>query len=213
MKTQISNREKAVEVLNSIETGAQEPIAYINANSYTQHNLGAADGLAGFGALLGQLANYPEPAKVKVVRAFEDGEYVFTHTDYNFFGPKVGYDIWRFRDGKIVEHWDNLQETVTATASGHSMTDGATEVKDIDKTDENKKLVRSFVHDVLMGENPGRLTDYFCGNNYIQHNPGMKDGLDGLGAALAAMAEKGIKMVYNTNHLILGEGNFVLSVS
>lgn len=27
------------------------------------------------------------------------------------------------------------------------------------------------------------------------------------------MAEKGIKMVYNTNHLILGEGNFVLSVS
>ena len=29
-----------VEELKSIETGATEPIAYINANHYTQHNLG-----------------------------------------------------------------------------------------------------------------------------------------------------------------------------
>ena len=40
----------------------------------------------------------------------------FLHTDYNFFGPKIGFDIFRFEDGKIVEHWDNLQETPASRA-------------------------------------------------------------------------------------------------
>ena len=100
-----------VEELKSIETGATEPIAYINANHYTQHNLGVADGLAGFGAALAALKDFPEAAKVNTVRVFQDGNYVVAHTDYNFFGPKIGFDIFRFEDGKIVEHWDNLQET------------------------------------------------------------------------------------------------------
>ena len=40
---------------------------------------------------------------------FQAGDYVFTHTDYDFFGPKVGFDILRFEDGKIVEHWDTIE--------------------------------------------------------------------------------------------------------
>lgn len=78
--------QMVVEELKAIETGAQEPVAYINTESYTQHNLGVADGLAGFGAALAQLANYPEKARVNTVRVFADGDYVVAHTDYNFFG-------------------------------------------------------------------------------------------------------------------------------
>ena len=65
----------------------------------------------------------------------------------------------------------------------------------------------------LLGQHPENLTNYFDGNNYIQHNTAIADGLDGLGAALAAMAEQGIKMEYYTIHKILGYGNFVLAVS
>jgi len=36
--------------------------------------------------------------------------YVFAHTEYNFFGPKIGFDVFRFEDGLIVEHWDTIQE-------------------------------------------------------------------------------------------------------
>ena len=54
-------------------------------------------------------------AKVNTVRVFQDGDFVFTHTDYNVFGPKIGFDIFRFEDGKIVEHWDNLQETAKSS--------------------------------------------------------------------------------------------------
>ena len=211
MKT---NKEKVYDVLKAIETGASEPIAFINANNYKQHNLGVADGLAGFGAALAGLKDYPEAARVNTIRVFQDGNYVFAHTDYNFFGPKTGFDIFRFEDGLIVEHWDNLQETPkAANPSGRTMIDGTTEVKDLEKTEENKALVKNFVHDVLMGEHPENLTRYFNGNAYIQHNPAIADNLDGLGKALADMAAAGLKMVYTTNHKILGEGNFVLSVS
>ena len=210
----ISNKEKAIALLKSIETGASEPIAYINAENYKQHNLTVADGLDGFGAAVAQLSNFPEKAKVNTVRAFEDGNYVILQTDYNFFGPKAGFDIFRFEDDLIVEHWDNLMPyDGSKNPSGHTPFDGTTEFRDLDKTDANKAIVRNFVQDVLMGRHPENLTNYFDGNNYIQHNVSIADGLDGLGAALATMAEQGIKMEYFTIHTILGYGNFVLAVS
>lgn len=107
----MNNTEKVVALLKSIETGDAAPVAYINPTHYTQHNLGAADGLAGFGALLQALPK--GSAKVNTVRAFQDGDYVVAHTDYNFFGPKIGFDVFRFENGQIVEHWDNLQQTPT----------------------------------------------------------------------------------------------------
>src|SRR5258708_22450912 len=133
----MSNRQQqVVAVLKAIETGAAEPLAIISPDKYTQHNIAAADGLAGLRVLLAAL---PEgSAHVSTVRVFEDGDYVFAHTDYNFFGPKVGFDIFRFENGKIVEHWDNLQETARPNPSGHGMIDGPTEPRDQDKTYANK---------------------------------------------------------------------------
>ncbi|UMB61404.1 nuclear transport factor 2 family protein [Lutibacter sp. A80] len=211
-KMEISNKEKVVTLLKSIETGAQEPAGYINPNKYIQHNLGIADGLAGFGTLLQQLP--PNSAKVNTVRAFEDGDFVFTQTDYNFFGPKIGFDIFRFENGKIVEHWDNLQETpANPNPSGNTMIDGATEIKDIDKTEENKTLVENFVNDILVNGKMEKLAGYFDGDNYIQHNPNIANGLSGLGKALEYMASQDITMKYDKVHSVLGEGNFVLTVS
>jgi predicted SnoaL-like aldol condensation-catalyzing enzyme len=207
----MDNKQKVVSLLKAIETGAQEPVGYINANKYIQHNVGVADGLAGFGALLQALP--ANSAKVNTVRAFEDGDVVFTHTDYNFFGPKIGFDIFRFEDGKIVEHWDNLQETANPNPSGHTMIDGATEIKDLDKTAANKTIVRAFVEDILVKGNMEKLAGYFNGDNYIQHNPNIADQLSGLGKALGEWAKQGIIMKYDSIHKVLGEGNFVLVVS
>ncbi|PSL23316.1 nuclear transport factor 2 family protein [Chitinophaga ginsengisoli] len=210
-KRQLMQKKEVVALLKAIETGAAEPVASINAKQYKQHNLAVADGLAGFGALLQQLPK--GSAKVNTVRVFQDGNYVFAHTDYNFFGPKIGFDIFRFEDGKIVEHWDNLQETAQPNPSGHTMTDGPTETKDIDKTETNKKLVRQFVEDILVNGRMEKLAAYFDGDNYIQHNPMIPDQLSGLGKALEAMAKQGITMKYDKIHMVLGEGNFVLVVS
>ena len=209
--SKMENKQKVVSLLKAIETGATEPVGYINSNKYIQHNLGVADGLAGFGALLQALP--PNSAKVNTVRSFQDGDFVFTHTDYNFFGPKIGFDIFRFEGGKIVEHWDNLQETAKPNPGGHTMVDGATEIKDLDKTEANKTFVRNFVDDILVNGRMDKLTGYFDGDNYIQHNPNIPDQLSGLGKALGEWAKQGITMKYDTIHKVLGEGNFVLVVS
>lgn len=210
-KMKKSNKEKVVTLLKSIETGDSVPVGYINPNKYIQHNLGVADGLAGFGALLAQLP--ANSARVNTIRAFEDGEFVFAHTDYNFFGPKTGFDIFRFEDGKIVEHWDNLQETAKTNPSGHTMIDGTTEVKDLDKTEANKALVKSFVEDILVNGKMDNLASYFDGDNYIQHNPLIPDQLSGLGKALGEWAKQGVTMKYDVIHKVLGQGNFVLVAS
>jgi len=167
--------------------------------------------LVGFGEVLSLLPK--GSAKVEVIRAFEDGEFVFTHTEYNFFGPKAGFDVFRFENGLIVEHWDNLQEIVKETVSGRSQFDGTTQILDIDKTDENKKLIKGFISDVLMGGNPSVITDYISTEKYLQHNPNVGDGLEGLGKALEELAKAGMPMKFTENHKILGEGNFVLSLS
>jgi predicted SnoaL-like aldol condensation-catalyzing enzyme len=207
-----TQKQRVVDLLKAIETGAPEPVGVINAAKYRQHNLAVADGLAGFGAALAALP--PGSAKVNTVRVFQDGNFVFAHTDYNFFGPKIGFDIFRIEDGKIVEHWDNLQEKpASANPSGHSMIDGPTEATDLDRTEANKTLVKSFVEVILINGRMEKLVGYYDGDNYVQHNPQIGDGLSGLGAALQAMAANGITMKYNTIHQVLGEGNFVLIVS
>lgn len=208
---EISNKRKVVDLLKSIETGDSIPVSYINPDKYIQHNLAVADGLAGFGALLQTLP--ANSAKVSTVRAFQDGDFVFTHSDYNFFGPKIGFDVFRFEDGKIVEHWDNLQETAKPNPSGHTMIDGPTDLKDLDKTEENKTLVRNFVDDILVNGKMEKLAGYFDGDNYIQHNPQIADKLSGLATAIEALGKQGILLKYDKIHRVLGEGNFVLVVS
>ncbi len=204
--------QKAVAVLQSLENGNPEAIQnYINPEKYIQHNLSFPSGRD---VMLGALDDLKKGGtKVDIKRVLVDGDLVALHTDYNFFGPKIGFDIFRFENGQIVEHWDNLQEKVEKTPSDHTMIDGPTDIADLDKTEPNKAFVRSFVEDVLMGNNPDKLTTYFDGDNYIQHNPSIADGLSGLGAALGAMAEQGIEMKYVRIHKIIGQGNFVLAVS
>lgn len=208
----LSNKEKAVALLNSIETGDQAAVGYVNPAKYAQHNLAIGDGLAGFGAALQALPK--NSAKVNVIRSFSDGDYVFTHTDYNFFGPKIGFDLFKFEDGLIVEHWDNLDErTAIPNPSGRTQIDGPTAIKDLDKTAENKAVVADFVDTILVKGQFDKLSSFFDGDNYLQHNTMIADGLSGLGQALEVMAKQGIEMVYTTNHKVLGEGNFVLSIS
>ncbi|GAB7227613.1 nuclear transport factor 2 family protein [Vibrio rotiferianus] len=210
---ELPNRDKAVAVISSIETGDQTAISYINPNKYIQHNLAVADGLAGFGEVMKML---PEgSAKAKVIRTIQDGDYVALHTEYDFFGPKAGFDIFRFEDGLIVEHWDNLQDVAKPNPSGRTQFDGATEITDVNKTDENKAIVSDFVQTILMKGDMSQFSEFIGekDSDYIQHNVAVADGLSGLSVALKQLAEAGMPMVYSKNHLIIGEGNFVLSVS
>jgi predicted SnoaL-like aldol condensation-catalyzing enzyme len=203
-------KQRVVDLLKSLETKDPAPFAYINPERYIQHNLSVADGPAGVAALIKSL---PPEATVNTIRVFQDGDFVFAHTEYNFFGPKIGFDVFRFENGRIVEHWDNLQGTAGPNPNGHTMIDGPTATTDLDRTEVNRTLVRRFVDDILVDGKMGTLAGYFDDDNYIQHNPQIPDKLSGLSATLQAWAEQGITLKFDRIHKVLAQGNFVLTVS
>ena len=203
-------KQRAVDLLKSLETKDPAPFAYINPKKYIQHNLSVADGPAGVATLIKSL---PPEVAVNTIRVFQDGDFVFAHTEYNFFGPKIGFDVFRFENGLIVEHWDNLQEAATEPSpSGHTMIDGPTTSSDLDQTEANKALMQRYMADLIAGRSETFLS-YFNGTQYIQHNPWVADTIPGLLAGLQALATKGRAVVYKSAHKILGEGNFVLVIT
>jgi hypothetical protein len=72
--------------------------------------------------LIGQLA---AEFRYEAGMIVAEGDLVMIHGRYTGWGPKplVAVDIFRVIDGKLVEHWDVLQEEVaaSATASGNPM--------------------------------------------------------------------------------------------
>ena len=215
-ETTMTNIQKALELINTFASGNTEKAASLLAEGYIQHNLAYGTGRDAFVGSVSYLASAPVKTTVKNIRAFEDGNKVFLQTIYNFAGAgeQVAFDIFRFdKNGKIAEHWDNLTAKADPNPSGRTQIDGMMELKDLDKTEANRELVKNFLYDVMQGNCPEKTPDYFDGDTYIQHNTAIADGLSGLGAALATMAEQNIQMIYNTVHHVLAQGNFVLAVS
>ncbi|MFZ1681001.1 MAG: nuclear transport factor 2 family protein [Rhizobiaceae bacterium] len=203
--------------LGAVVQGDVEKMRELANADYIQHNPFVPTGLEPFIGLLPVLKEAGTTAEN--VRMFEDGHYVFMHNIWHNATPfgadqMVAFDIIRVdENGKVAEHWDAMAPMVTETASGRSQTDGPTEVTDLDKTEANKALAVAMIEDVLMGKNPSKITDYISAESYAQHNSAIKDGLSGIVEAVEALTAQNNMFKYSNVHKVLGEGNFVLTVS
>ena len=184
---------------------------------YIQHNPFIPTGLEPFIQMLPVLQEHGTTAEN--IRLFQDGNYVFMHNIWKNAKPfgadeMVSFDIIRLdENGKVAEHWDAMTALVKETASGRTQTDGPTVVEDLDKTEENKALAKALVEDVLMGKNPAKITEYISAEQYDQHNTDIKDGLNGIVEAVEYLTSTNNMFKYTKIHKVLGEGNFVLTVS
>jgi len=148
-----------------------------------------------------------------MVRAFEDGEFVFAHMEYDFASRKICFEVFRFEDGQAVEHWDNIQERLGPNQSGHSMVDGPSEAVDHELTHNNRDFVSAFMETVLVDKQFERLADFIDRDVYVEHNPELADDVSVLQSALEARDEDERLIDYHRVHRILAEGSFVLCVS
>ncbi len=198
-------------IQKSIETGHRFPLSHFDSRRYIQHNLAIGDGL---GSLLEFLDQLPAgTSRVNPLRTFEDGDLSFAHLEYFLapLGSVVGFEVHRWEDGRIVEHWDNLQQLPDGlNPSGRTMIDGPTDTADLDSTAQNKTLVETFARRVLIDRAHDLLPQFVSADQFIQHNPRWGDGIDELRRMLAATDEA---VVYDHLHHILGEGNFCLTIS
>ena len=205
-----SPKAKVRAVLESIETGDFSAFEYIHPTRYVQHNLMLADGLDGIVSVVG---SRPRGSfKARVIRVYQDGDHVFAHTEYDFFGPKVGFDVFRFEDGLIVEHWDNLQPMQPPNRSGRTATDGPVHSFDMRRTESTRRIARDFVEQNWL--HGGDTYDQFIrGDCYVQHNPAGADGLAAFREVIAQLGGRGVTLRFTKVHKVLAEGEFALVMS
>ena len=105
-----------------IAKDAEKAVRLYFGSPYLQHNPMIADGADDLPAVVKSL---PENFRYEPGIIVADGDIVMIHGRYTGWGPKplVTVDIFRVKDGKLVEHWDVMQEDVPAqqTKSGRPM--------------------------------------------------------------------------------------------
>jgi predicted SnoaL-like aldol condensation-catalyzing enzyme len=82
----------------------------------------ASDAIEGFKAFIGFLKEKLPDSRSEIKRAFADGDYVILHVhsvrEKDTRGRAI-VDIFRLENGKIVEHWDVVQEIPEKAANGN----------------------------------------------------------------------------------------------
>jgi predicted SnoaL-like aldol condensation-catalyzing enzyme len=117
-----SNKEIVLEVLKRAFIDRDPTVVeQYFGNNYKQHNPLIPNGPSAIAAMIPTLTGLTYEPGMSVA----DGDLVMVHGRYTGWGPKpmVAVDIFRVESGRVVEHWDVMQEEVPAanTASGNAM--------------------------------------------------------------------------------------------
>ena len=91
---------------------------------YVQHNPNAPDGIEGFKAFLGFLREKFPQSRSEIKRVWAEGDYVILHVHAVRTPGARGsaiVDIFKLENGKIVEHWDVIQEIPEKAANNNGM--------------------------------------------------------------------------------------------
>jgi predicted SnoaL-like aldol condensation-catalyzing enzyme len=182
------------------------------ADPFLQHDPSVADGLAGLRSFAAEVAKSPA-ADITIYRTLVDGDFVLLHSRYEgvarYAGPAIAFDLFRFKDGKIVEHWGGQEPEAPPNLSGRTQVDGPTEVRNREKTEANRTLVRTYRETVMVALRFDRIEEFIEGAHYAQHAAKIGDGIARLRDRIASVAKEGGKL-FLTPRRFVAEGNFVL---
>jgi predicted SnoaL-like aldol condensation-catalyzing enzyme len=183
--------------------------------SFIQHDPSLTDGLAGMKSFAVEVASSPA-ADITIYRTLVDGDFVLLHSKYQgiarYGGSAIAFDLFRFKDGKIVEHWGGQEPEEPPNLSGRTQVDGPTQVLDRDKTEANRALVRTYRETVMVALRFDRIEEFIEGAHYAQHASKIGDGIARLRGRIASVAKEGGQL-YLTPRRFVAEGNFVLVLS
>jgi predicted SnoaL-like aldol condensation-catalyzing enzyme/uncharacterized protein YndB with AHSA1/START domain len=200
-----SNIKRVLTVFAGISAGdVGAATQYIHHTRFVQHNPCAANGVEG---LMQFIRKSPrDQLQLTVVRAFQDGPYVVTQAKGQRSGRNVFFDIFRLEDGLVVEHWAFSTTDAPPNQSGHTQTDGPTEVKLSEDTAKNKSIVRKYCETIHISGEHSKIPQYFSGDHCIRHEPGVRDGVTAFKSDLAELVKhRSIDEI----KFVLGQGDFV----
>lgn len=120
-----NNKKNAIEFYKmAYEGNPSEAVKKYVGDEYIQHNPLVGNGKKPFIDYFEKMAKeYPDKS-INFVRTVAEGNLVALHTHQKWPGDEeyVTMDFFRFDDnGKIVEHWDSMQQIPDESANGNSM--------------------------------------------------------------------------------------------
>jgi predicted SnoaL-like aldol condensation-catalyzing enzyme len=120
-----ANKQNAIAFYRTAYLGdpARAVADYVGAD-YIQHNPLVADGKQAFIEYFSEMARDYASKDIEFIRAVAEGDLVALHTLQTWPGKEqyVTMDFFRFdENGKIVEHWDSIQQVPEETRNGNSM--------------------------------------------------------------------------------------------
>lgn len=120
-----ANKQNAIAFYKTAYLGKPEKAVELYVgNEYIQHNPDVADGKQAFIEYFSKMTrDYPNKS-IEFVRAIAEGDLVALHTHQTW--PEgdeyVTMDFFRFDEkGKIIEHWDAIQQIPEETKNGNTM--------------------------------------------------------------------------------------------
>jgi predicted SnoaL-like aldol condensation-catalyzing enzyme len=120
-----TNKQNAIAFYRTAYSGepAKAVELFVGAE-YIQHNPAVGDGKAAFVAYFEEMASSYAEKSIEFVRAVAEGDLVALHTHQTWPGGDeyVTMDFFRFdENGKIVEHWDAIQQVPSESKNDNSM--------------------------------------------------------------------------------------------
>jgi predicted SnoaL-like aldol condensation-catalyzing enzyme len=120
-----SNKNNAIAFYRTAYLGKPSKAVEIYVgDEYIQHNPLVGDGKQAFIDYFEEMGKVYPGKEIEFVRAIAEGDFVALHTHQTWPGNEqyVTMDFFRFDgNGKIVEHWDSIQQVHGESKNGNSM--------------------------------------------------------------------------------------------
>lgn len=200
----MTNVDRVRAVFRAIaERDAALATRHLHPDRYVEHDANVADGVEGVRRYVEDLA--PDD-RLEVVRVLEDGDYVVVQSDGRIRGDGTFFDVFRFEDGWIVEHWGFAAPAGPPNRSGHTQVDGPVEPARLDETAASRAFVREYYETFHVAGRHDLAARYFVDSPMIRHEPGVADGVDAFLADLAILTRD---RTIDEVRLLIGQGDLV----
>jgi predicted SnoaL-like aldol condensation-catalyzing enzyme len=147
----VSNKARVNAALQALFVDKQiSAIGEYWAEPYLQHNPIAKSGVAAFQSVMSSVVSSPS-FMYERLRSFAECDLVVVQGRYS--GTGVIFDLFRVKDGKLVEHWDS--DSNQASDAG-----GPTEATNPEQTGANRGVVLAYLEE--------RSSQYLAGD-YVDH--------------------------------------------
>jgi len=200
------------------------------ADDFIQHNPNAANGLAALKQYFAAQNTPPREIQPKVQRKVvamvAEGDFVLVVSPRELTDPKdkaqkyttVGFDAYRIKSGKVIEHWDAALKNANAPTTAYTpVTPDSRPAEELAKSSDkkleaNKMLVVNLWREAIEGRRREAIEKYFA-PNFIQHAATMAPGLEGIrnmvnrGQPQAVPAKTGLRPT-----ALIAEGDFVAAI-